>query len=138
MVVREQAIGEKDESETSFFTTSLAPKVRTLANPVRGHWGIENVQNCIRHVIFAEDPSRIRSGPTPEISASIFQMALNILQQDATTKDSNRICAGWDEAVLDGIWDRFFNEITCDCRGRETNSNDMTIPPLDRDGVPKQ
>ena len=40
-------------------------------------------------------------------------MALNILQQEATTKDSlrsNRICEGWDETVLDGIWDRFFNK----------------------------
>ena len=110
MVVREQTIGEKDESETSFFTTSLAPKVRALANPVRDHWGIENVQNCIRHVTFAEDTSRIRSGPIPEISASIFRMALNILQQEATTKDSlrsNRICEGWDETVLDGIWAAF-------------------------------
>jgi hypothetical protein len=68
-------------------------------------------------------------------------MALNILQQDATTKDSirsNRLREGWDETVLDRILDRFFNKITCDCRGRGTNSNDMTIPPLDRDGVPKE
>ena len=107
MVVREQTIGEKGESETSFFKTSLSPKLRTLANPVRGHWGIENVQNCIRHVTFIEDASRLSSGPGAEISASIFRNAFNILQQEATTKASLRICEGWNETVLDGIWAAF-------------------------------
>jgi len=50
MVVRERTIGEKDELETSFFITSLAPKVRALAGHIRSHWGIENSQHYILDV----------------------------------------------------------------------------------------
>ena len=110
MVVRERTIGEKDGLETSFFITSLAPKVRALANHIRGHWSIENSQHYILDVTFAEDSSRIRSGTAPEISASIRRMALNILQRDKTVKDNirgKRLRAGWDETVLDKIWAAF-------------------------------
>ena len=110
MVVRERTIGEKDELETSFFITSLAPKVRALASHIRGHWGIENSQHHVLDVTFAEDASRIRSGTAPEISASIRRMALNILQRDKTVKDNirgKRLRAGWDETVLDRIWTAF-------------------------------
>ena len=110
MVVRERTIGDKDELETSFFITSLAPKVRKLAEHIRGHWGIENSQHHILDVTFTEDASRIRSGTAPEISASIRRMALNILQRDKTVKDNirgKRLRAGWDETVLDKIWAAF-------------------------------
>ena len=110
MVVRERTIGEKDELETSFFITSQAPKVRKLAEHIRGHWGIENSQHHILDVTFTEDASRIRSGTAPEISASIRRMALNILQRDKTVKDNirgKRLRAGWDETVLDKIWAAF-------------------------------
>ena len=108
--VRQRTIGEKEELETSFFITSLAPKVRALASHIRGHWGIENSQHYILDVTFAEDSSRIRSGTAPEISASIRRMALNILQRDKTVKDNirgKRLRAGWDETVLDKIWAAF-------------------------------
>ena len=110
MIVRERTIGEKDELETSFFITSLAPKVRALASHIRGHWGIENSQHHILDVTFAEDSSRIRSGTAPQISSSIRRMALNILQRDKSVKDNirgKRLRAGWDETVLDKIWAAF-------------------------------
>jgi predicted transposase YbfD/YdcC len=110
MVVRERTIGEKDELETSFFITSHAPKVRALADHIRGHWSIENSQHYVLDVTFAEDSSRIRSGTAPQISSSIRRMALNILQRDKSVKDNirgKRLRAGWDETVLDKIWAAF-------------------------------
>ena len=110
MVVRQRTIGEKEELETSFFITSMAAKVRSLAAHIRGHWAIENSQHHVLDVTFAEDASRIRSGTAPEISASIRRMALNILQRDKTVKDNirgKRLRAGWDETVLNGIWAAF-------------------------------
>ncbi|MCX7386123.1 MAG: ISAs1 family transposase [Planctomycetales bacterium] len=110
MVVRERTIGEKDELETSFFITSHVPKVRALADHIRGHWSIENSQHYVLDVTFAEDSSRIRSGTAPQISSSIRRMALNILQRDKSVKDNirgKRLRAGWDETVLDKIWAAF-------------------------------
>jgi predicted transposase YbfD/YdcC len=110
MVFRQRSIGDKVSVETSFFITSHEPKVRALAEHIRGHWSIENSQHHVLDVTFAEDASRIRSGTAPEISASIRRMALNVLQQDKTVKDNirgKRLRAGWDEAVLDRIWAAF-------------------------------
>ena len=110
MVVRQRIIDDKVQLETSFFITSQALKVRTLAEHIRGHWAIENSQHYVLDVTFAEDSSRIRSGTAPEISASIRRMALNILQRDKTVKDNirgKRLRAGWDETVLDRIWAAF-------------------------------
>jgi predicted transposase YbfD/YdcC len=110
MVFRKRAIGEKVEMETSFFITSHEPKVRALAEHIRGHWSIENSQHHVLDVTFAEDASRIRTGTAPEISASIRRMALNVLQRDKTVKDNirgKRLRAGWDENVLERIWTAF-------------------------------
>ncbi len=110
MVFRKRTIGEKVEMETSFFITSHEPKVRALAEHIRGHWSIENSQHHVLDVTFAEDASRIRTGTAPEISASIRRMALNILQRDKTVKDNirgKRLRAGWDENVLERNWTAF-------------------------------
>lgn len=110
MVFRKRTIGEKVEMETSFFITSHKPKVRALAEHIRGHWSIENSQHHVLDVTFAEDASRIRTGTAPEISASIRRMALNVLQRDKTVKDNirgKRLRAGWDENVLERIWTAF-------------------------------
>lgn len=110
MVFRKRTIGEKVEMETSFFITSHEPKVRALAEHIRGHWSIENSQHHVLDVTFAEDASRIRTGTAPEISASIRRMALNVLQRDKTVKDNirgKRLRAGWDENVLERIWTAF-------------------------------
>lgn len=110
MVFRQRTIGEKVEMETSFFITSHEPKVRILAEHIRGHWSIENSQHHVLDVTFAEDASRIRTGKAPEISSSIRRMALNVLQRDKTVKDNirgKRLRAGWDEDVLERIWTAF-------------------------------
>ena len=110
MVFRKRTVGEKEQVETSFFTTSHEPKVRALAEHIRGHWSIKNSQHHVLDVTFAEDASRIRKGKSPEISASIRRMALNVLQRDKTVKDNirgKRLRAGWDESVLDRIWAAF-------------------------------
>ena len=110
MILRHRVTAEKEQVETEFFITSRAPKVKSLAGFLRGHWGIENSQHYVLDVTFAEDASRIRRGAAPEISASIRRMALNILQRDTTVKDNirgKRLRAGWDENILNGIWAAF-------------------------------
>lgn len=110
MIYRHCERGVAEHNETSFFISSLPPKVKRLSRFVRGHWAIENSQHYVLDVTFAEDASRIRAGNSPEVSAAFRRMALNILQQDTTVKDSirgKRLRAGWDDHVLNKIYAAF-------------------------------
>ena len=90
MIHRRRQDGAKETEETLFVISSHPPKVKMLGRYIRGHWGIENRQHWILDVTFAEDASRIRQGSSPEISAAFRRMALNILQQDTTLKETIR------------------------------------------------
>lgn len=107
MIFRHSRSKGKDHEETMFFISSLPPKVRQLSRFIRDHWKIENSEHYVLDVTFSEDASRIREGAAPEIAAAFRRMALNILQQDTTLKESirgKRLRAGWDESVLDAIY----------------------------------
>ena len=110
MVYRQRTNGKQESTEIAYFISSHAPKVRALAEHIRGHWSIENSQHHVLDVTFAEDASRTRKGSAPEISSAIRRMSLNILQLDTTVKDNirgKRLRAGWDDRVLEGIWAAF-------------------------------
>ncbi|WP_261364106.1 ISAs1 family transposase [Stieleria tagensis] len=105
---RSGEINEHDE--TAFFISSLPAKVKAISKHLRDHWRIENSQHYVLDVTFSEDASRIRKGSAPEVSGVFRRMALNILRQDTTLKDSirgKRLRAGWDETVLDKIYAGF-------------------------------
>lgn len=110
MIYRHRDGNVAEHDETMFFISSLPPKVKRLSKFIRDHWKIENSEHYVLDVTFGEDASRIRRGTSPEISAAIRRMALNILQRDTTVRDNirgKRIRAGWDDAVLDGIYAGF-------------------------------
>lgn len=113
MIYRCRESGTETHEETMYFITSHEPKVKMLGRHIRGHWGIENRQHWILDVTFSEDASRIRKGSSPEISAALRRMALNILQRDTTIKENirgKRLRAGWDDCVLDAIYAGFSKE----------------------------
>ncbi len=92
--------------ETTFFISSLPPKVQRLAKLVRGHWSIENSLHWVLDVTFSEDQSRIRQGNAPEIAGVFRRLALSILQQDTSLKSSirgKRLQAGWNNDALEAI-----------------------------------
>jgi len=106
MVYRETLRNGKPTAETSFFLSSLPPKVRKIARYVRGHWGIENSLHWTLDVIFAEDRSRIRTGNGPEIASIFRKLALMVLQRDTSSRGSlrgKRLQAGWNEDFLERI-----------------------------------
>lgn len=106
VIFRSREVNGKYEENIVTFISSLPPKVRDLAGRIRDHWGIENSQHHTLDVTFTEDASRIRKGTGPEISSVFRRLALNILQQDTTVKDSIRgkrkRCA-WDNTVTEQI-----------------------------------
>jgi len=106
MVYRATRRNGKLTEETSYYLSSLPPKVKRLARYIRGHWGIENSLHWTLDVIFAEDRSRIRNGNGPQIASIFRKLALLVLQQDTTSRGSirgKRLQAGWNEDFLERL-----------------------------------
>ncbi|WP_042892808.1 ISAs1 family transposase, partial [Anaplasma marginale] len=58
---------------------------------LRGHWGIENSLHWSLDVTFSEDKSRIRKDNAPENFALLRKLASNLLNQEKSNKDSNKM-----------------------------------------------
>ena len=113
MVYRATTRNGKLTEETSYYLSSLPPKVKKIARYIRGHWGIENTLHWTLDVIFAEDRSRIRAGHGPEIASLFRKLALLVLQQDTTSRGSlrgKRLQAGWNEDFLERLLCGFSND----------------------------
>jgi len=106
MVYRATTRNGKLTEETSYYLSSLPPKVKKIARYIRGHWGIENTLHWTLDVTFSEDRSRIRTGHGPEIASLFRKLALLVLQQDTTSRGSlrgKRLQAGWNEDFLERL-----------------------------------
>jgi predicted transposase YbfD/YdcC len=103
LVVRTRVAGDRVSEEVVYYISSLPPKVKAFARAVRGHWGIENRLHWSLDVTFSEDHSRVRKDHGPANLGMLRRLALSILQQDTSFKDSlrgKRLSAGWDEDRL--------------------------------------
>jgi len=56
-----------------------------LADLTRGHWAIENRLHWVRDVTFDEDHHRARTGNSPQVMASLRNLALSILRLTGAT-----------------------------------------------------
>ena len=68
-------------TETVYAITDLAPhQVRPdeLAAWIRGHWQIENGLHWVRDVTFGEDLSQVRTGSSPQVMASLRNLAISL------------------------------------------------------------
>jgi predicted transposase YbfD/YdcC len=103
LVMRTRVADGKVSEEVAYYLSSLPPKVKTFAKAARGHWGIENRLHWSLDVTFAEDQSRVRKDHGPANLGMIRRLALSLLQQDTSSKDSlrgKRLSAGWNEERL--------------------------------------
>jgi predicted transposase YbfD/YdcC len=103
LVMRTREVDGVVSEEVVYYLSSLPAKVRQFAKAVRGHWGIENRLHWSLDVTFAEDHSRVRKDHGPVNLGMLRRLALSILQQDTSCKDSlrgKRLSAGWDEERL--------------------------------------
>ena len=64
--------------ETRFYITSLQEDVKSLAQRIRGYWGVENKVHYVRDVTQGEDASRIRTTPLVGLFVQARNMALNL------------------------------------------------------------
>ena len=105
-IYRSRVVNGKLEESAETFITSLPCKVRDITQRIRSHWSIENQQHHVLDVTFSEDASRIRKGTGPEVASVFRRLALGILQQDKTLKDSirgKRKRCGWDNRALERL-----------------------------------
>ena len=88
MVRAERTLNGKTSLEERFYISSLDGDARTFGRAVRGHWGIENSVHWLLDLVFREDESRISVGKGAENLAVLRHIALNLLQQDRSSKQS--------------------------------------------------
>jgi predicted transposase YbfD/YdcC len=93
----------KTERETRFYITSLKPQAERLNRAIRQHWSIENKLHWALDVSFGEDLDRKRAANAAQNFSVLNRIALNLLQQDKSTKlgiKGKRLKAGWDNDYL--------------------------------------
>ena len=95
--------GIKSPRQLVFTLSSLSSNAEKIALAIRSHWGIENSLHWTLDVTFDEDESRIRKQNSPENFALLRRLAINLLKQEKTSKQSlkmKRYRAGMDNNYL--------------------------------------
>jgi len=83
MVERIRLVGEKIETNTQLYISSLAHKTPSEYEPyTRGHWGIENHLHWQLDFTFREDDNRVKKDNGPANLHLIRKWALHLLQKD--------------------------------------------------------
>jgi predicted transposase YbfD/YdcC len=106
MVLSERQVGDHEPTcEVRFFISSLKPRVRTLAQAVRGHWGIENSLHWHMDISFREDSSRVSKRHGAENLALLRRLALGLLKRHPAKKSiaCKRLAAALDTDFLEEI-----------------------------------
>jgi predicted transposase YbfD/YdcC len=94
------------QTGTRYYISSLPPKVKMLAEAVRGHWKVENELHWVLDVTFREDRNRSRAANAQANLGVLRRVALSLLKNTPELKgsiDSRRKQAGWDESVLEKV-----------------------------------
>lgn len=70
------------ETETRYYVASFLESAASLAQRLRGYWGVENKVHYVRDVTQGEDASRIRMHQLPQIFAVARNFTLNIYRSN--------------------------------------------------------
>ena len=108
-ILSQRNFGEKVETQTRYFISSLPADAKTILKVKRSHWKIENQLHWVLDIAFREDESRVRKDHSSENLAVLRHVALNLLKQEKTAKGgihAKRLQAGWNNdyllAILNG------------------------------------
>lgn len=105
MVCATRELNGKTSVQRRYYISSLPANAKTVANAVRGHWGIENRLHWVLDMVFGDDHCRVRKDNGPNNLCIIKHMAINLINK-AKGKKSIRIMrkkAGWNNKLLKQI-----------------------------------
>ncbi len=111
-VQSERYIGEKWSVESRYFIASTQDTAEVILQNTRDHWQIENSLHWVLDIAFREDECRIRKDNGPQNFAILRHIALNLLNQEKTSKSgikNRRLRAGWDNKYLLKILQTLFS-----------------------------
>jgi predicted transposase YbfD/YdcC len=101
MVESIRETGDKTETETRFYITSLVMTAAQLGPVIRSHWAVESM-HWVLDMVFRDDECRVRTEHAPANFTTIKHMAHNLIRK-APGKDSLRVrrkVAAWDDDFL--------------------------------------
>ena len=102
-MIAKREMGEKVETQISYFISSLPADAKTILKAKRSHWKIENQLHWVLDIAFREDESRVRKDHSPENLAVLRHLALNLLKKEKLAKGgihAKRLQAGWNNDYL--------------------------------------
>jgi predicted transposase YbfD/YdcC len=103
MVESCREVGEKVQSETRYFLTSLPAQGGRFSQAVRQPWGIEKALQGVLDVSLNEDACRIRTDKGAQTFSVLRPIAVNLLRHERRHKrgmKARRKRAGWDQDYL--------------------------------------
>jgi predicted transposase YbfD/YdcC len=103
MIRTQRRTGEQVATCVRYYLSSLPADAKPFAHAARAHWLIENQLHWSLDVSFREDDNRTRTDNAPQNLAVLRHIALNLLQQERSTKNSlkvKRLKAAWDNDYL--------------------------------------
>jgi predicted transposase YbfD/YdcC len=82
-------------TQTRYYISSLSTTAQEFALRIRGYWGVENKVHYVRDVTQAEDKSRIRTTPLPQIFDIARNFILNLYrdQMFENMAQAQRLCS---------------------------------------------
>jgi predicted transposase YbfD/YdcC len=83
-----RTIKGKTSAATRYFISSATLPASRALSTVRAHWRIENTLHWSLDIIFREDDSRIRMGHAQQNFSLVRKLALMLLRNEKSTKDS--------------------------------------------------
>jgi predicted transposase YbfD/YdcC len=94
---------KKPEKSVRYYISSKEVNAEDFLRIVRNHWAIENKLHWILDVGFSEDASRKRTGNAARNYSLLLKIALNLLKNEKTEKQSiktKRLKTAWDNDYM--------------------------------------
>src|SRR5215210_8382003 len=103
MVLSHRVVAGVESIECRFYIGSFVGTAQEYLSAIRGHWGIENSLHWVLDVVFHEDESRHHAGNSGENLALLRRLAISLLKQEKSSKDSlktRRLRCGWENDYM--------------------------------------